>query len=61
MADRERQKEEKEREEREKKEREAEDERCAALLRMNQIMKDYQSFIDKGFDDLSKDMARKYK
>ena len=42
-----------EREERERREREAEEEKAAALIRMAQIMREYQLMIDQGFKDLS--------
>lgn len=41
-----------EREEKERKEKEAEEEKAAALIRMAQIMRDYQQMVDKGFKDL---------
>lgn len=42
-----------EREERERREREADEERAAALIRMAQIMREYQLMIDQGIKDLS--------
>jgi hypothetical protein len=56
MSDREEQRREQERverEERERKEREADEEKAAALIRMEQIMREYHEMVDKGFRDLA--------
>jgi hypothetical protein len=57
MADREEQRKEQERFERERKERETEEEKAAALIRMEQIMREYQEMVQQGY----KDLQSKYK
>jgi len=55
MADREERdkREREEREERERKEREAEEEKIAAMLTMERIMREYHDMVDKGFREIS--------